>query len=271
VIRERDKLPPSRREHGMNTHRLVSTLGFVWLSACGGAPPPASPEPVADPPAPVAEPAPAAPVAAEAPPAAPAPAAPAPAPPKEPIAIFNGKDLTGWVQVLDSKWVVKDGVLSAKQDPKGRRQGESWLITEKDYTDFVLTLKYRVSKGGNSGVFLRDPVSRAERLAAKDGGAPPWEIGLEANIQDSPKTEWPTGSVYSIGTPAAHGADKPGEWNDMKIQVQGEQITVWINDKQVVDVKQTRSKKGGIGFQRHGTPEYKDKLVELKDIYVQEL
>ena len=109
------------------------------------------------------------------------------------------------------------------------------------------------------------------KLAAKDGGAPPWEIGLEANIQDSPKTEWPTGSVYSIGTPAAHGLDKPGEWNDMKIKVQGEQITVWLNDKQAVDVKQTRSKKGGIGFQRHGTPEYKDKLVELKDIYIQEL
>ena len=255
----------------MNAHFRTQAfaLGFLLLANCGGeTPPPASPEPVANPPA-APEPAPA--PEAAAPAAPPAAAAPAPAPPKDPVAIFNGKDLTGWVQVLDSKWVVKDGVLSAKQDPKGRRQGESWLITEKDYTDFVLTLKYRVSKGGNSGVFLRDPVSRADRVAAKDGGAPPWEIGLEANIQDSPKTEWPTGSVYSIGTPAAHGLDKPGEWNDMKIKVQGEQITVWLNDKQAVDVKQTRSKKGGIGFQRHGTPEYKDKLVELKDIYIQEL
>ena len=257
----------------MNAHfrKLASTLVLALLADCGGeTPPPVAPEPPASAaPAPEATP-PAKPADAAAPPAASA-AAPPTAPPKEPVALFNGKDLTGWVQVLDSKWVVKDGVLMAKQDPKGRRQGESWLITEKDYTDFILTLKFRVSKGGNSGVFLRDPVPRAERLAAKDGGAPPWEIGMEANIQDSPKTEWPSGSVYSIGTPAAHGLDKPGEWNDMKIKVQGEQVVVWLNDKQAVDVKQTRTKKGAIGFQRHGTPEYKDKLVELKDINIQEL
>lgn len=190
---------------------------------------------------------------------------------KQPVPLFNGKDLSGFVQVLDSKWVVENGVLLARQDPSGRRQGESWLITEKDYTDFELTLKFRVSKGGNSGVFLRDPVPRAERLAAPDGGPVPWEIGMEANIQDSPKTDWPTGSVYSIGTAAVHDLDRPGEWNDMKIKVQGERVTTWVNDKLAVDVTQTRTKKGGIGFQRHGTPEYTDKLVELKDISILEL
>ena len=190
---------------------------------------------------------------------------------KAPVALFNGKDLTGFVQILDSKWVVEDGVLLARQDPAGRREGESWLITEKDYTDFILTLKFKVTPGGNSGVFLRDPVPRAERLAAADGGPKPWEIGMEVNIQDSPTTDWPTGSVYSIGTAAPHGLDRPGEWNDLKIKVQADQVTVWLNDKLAVDTKQTRTQKGGIGFQRHGTPEYKDKLVELKDISIQEL
>src|SRR5712691_1310274 len=76
------------------------------------------------------------------------------------VAIFNGRDLTGWVQVLDSKWTVENGVLLARQDPKGRREGESWLFTEKDYTDFILTLQFRLTPGGNSGVFLRDPLPR---------------------------------------------------------------------------------------------------------------
>ena len=83
-----------------------------------------------------------------------------------PVALFNGKDTSGWVQVLDSKWTVEDGVLLARQDPKGRRGGESWLITEKDFTDFLLAVKFRVTAGGNSGVFLRDPIARANRLAA---------------------------------------------------------------------------------------------------------
>ena len=51
--------------------------------------------------------------------------------------LFNGKDLTGWVQVLDSDWTVEDGILKSRQDPAGRREGESWLVTEKDFRDFV--------------------------------------------------------------------------------------------------------------------------------------
>ena len=69
----------------------------------------------------------------ETPPAAAASAAAAPPTLTAPVALFNGKDTSGWVQVLDSKWTVEDGVLLARQDPKGRRDGESWLITEKDY------------------------------------------------------------------------------------------------------------------------------------------
>ena len=115
-----------------------------------------------------------------------APAVPAPTTPpalSAPVPLFNGRDTAGWVQVLDSKWTVEDGVLLARQDPKGRRDGESWLVTEKDFTDFLLAVKFRVTPGGNSGVFLRDPITRADRLSAPDGGNPgPWESGFEANI-----------------------------------------------------------------------------------------
>jgi hypothetical protein len=186
-----------------------------------------------------------------------------------PVSMFNGRDLTGWVQVLDSKWVVEDGALIARQDPKGRRQGESWLVSEKDYTDFALTLKFRVTPGGNSGVFLRDPISRADRLAAADGGPGPWEAGCEANI-NATDPEYPTGSIWSLGK-AKPGLERPGEWNDMKMVVKGDHITTSVNDQPGADVVQTRSKRGAIGFQRHGTPQYRDKVVELKDIYIQEL
>ena len=74
-----------------------------------------------------------------------APAMPPPLPSRRrpptwprPFALFNGKDTSGWVQVLDSKWLVEDGVLLARQDPAGRRGGESWLFTDKDFADFVL-------------------------------------------------------------------------------------------------------------------------------------
>jgi hypothetical protein len=188
-----------------------------------------------------------------------------------PVPLFNGKDTSGWVQVLDSKWTVEDGVLMARQDPKGRRDGESWLITEKDYTDFLLAVKFRVTPGGNSGVFLRDPKTRAERMAAADGGEPgPWEAGFEANI-NATDPEYPTGSIWAIAK-GTKGVEKAGDWNDMVVEVRGDKISTWVNGQVAVsNATQTRSKTGGIGLQRHGKPEFKDKLVEFKEITIQEL
>jgi hypothetical protein len=195
----------------------------------------------------------------EPPPAVATPAAP----------LFNGRDLTGWVQVLDSKWTVENGALVARQDPKGRREGESWLITEKDYGDFLLSLKFRVTPGGNSGVFLRDPVPRNERLRAADGGKPPWDAGFEANI-NAEEPNYPTGSIWEIakGPP---GLERPGEWNEMQVKVQGDRVWVWVNGKLAVEAVQKRSSRGAIGLQRHGTAQYRDKVVEFKDLVIQEL
>jgi|SRR6186713_1182855 hypothetical protein len=204
-------------------------------------------------------------------PEAAAPAASTPPVLSAPVPLFNGKDTSGWVQVLDSKWVVEDGVLLARQDPKGRRDGESWLITEKDYTDFLLAVKFRVTPGGNSGVFLRDPKTRAERMAAADGGEPgPWEAGVEANI-NATDPEYPTGSIWAIAK-GTKGVEKAGDWNDMVIEIRGDKISTWVNGQVAVsNATQTRTKTGGIGLQRHGKPDYKDKVVEFKEITIQEL
>jgi hypothetical protein len=207
----------------------------------------------------------------ETPAAASAAAAGAPPTLTAPVALFNGKDTSGWVQVLDSKWTVEDGILLARQDPKGRRDGESWLITEKDYADFLLQVKFRVTPGGNSGVFLRDPKTRAERMAAADGGEPgPWEAGFEANI-NATDPEYPTGSIWAIAK-GTKGVERAGDWNDMVVEVRGDKVSTWVNGQVAVsNASQTRSQKGGIGLQRHGKAEFKDKLVEFKEISIQEL
>ena len=199
------------------------------------------------------------------------PAATTPPTLSTPVHLFNGKDTSGWVQVLDSKWVVENGVLLARQDPKGRRDGESWLITEKDFTDFLLAVKFRVTAGGNSGVFLRDPIPRATRLAAADGSNPgPWESGIEANI-NATDPEYPTGSIWAVAK-GTKGVERAGDWNDMVIEVKGDKVSTWVNGQVAVsNATQTRTKTGGIGLQRHGTPAYADKLVEFQQIDIQEL
>jgi hypothetical protein len=58
----------------------------------------------------------------------------------------------------------------------------------------------------------------------------------------------------------------------MVIEVRGDKVSTWVNGQPAVSgATQTRSPKGGIGLQRHGTPAYADKLVEFKQIDIQEL
>jgi hypothetical protein len=183
--------------------------------------------------------------------------------------LWNGKDLSGWVKVLDSDWLVENGILLSRQNPAGRRDGESWLITERDYEDFVLRVEFRITPGGNSGVFLRDPVPRAQRLAAADGGVPPWDAGFEANI-NAADLNYPTGSLWEIAR-APHGLEKVGEWNELWIRVEGGRVETRVNGKLAVDAQQTRSKRGAIGLQRHGTAQYRDKVIEFRKIEIAEL
>jgi eukaryotic-like serine/threonine-protein kinase len=183
--------------------------------------------------------------------------------------LWNGRDLEGWVKVLDSDWVVEDGILLSRQDPAGRREGESWLITEKDHGDFALRVEFRVTPGGNSGVFLRDPIPRAERLQASDGGQAPWDAGFEAQI-NAEDPNYPTGSIWEIAK-APQGLHAPGSWTEMLILVRGDRVKTWVGGKPAVDARQERSTRGAIGLQRHGTPAYRDKVIEFRRVEIAEL
>ena len=95
-----------------------------------------------------------------------------------------------WVPILDSKWTVENGALISRQDPNGRREGESWLVTEKHYQDFLLNLRFRITPGGNSGVFLRDPLSTTERLNSSSWArAPPADCAANESAA-APVRNW---------------------------------------------------------------------------------
>ena len=74
------------------------------------------------------------------------------------VDLFNGKDLTGWVNVNTDPdtWSVKDGVLVCKGQPIGV------MRSEKQYENFVLVIEWRhMEAGGNSGVFLWSELIRS--------------------------------------------------------------------------------------------------------------
>src|SRR5437762_1449995 len=79
------------------------------------------------------------------------PQTPRPRPPGEDWArLFNGTDLSGWVNIGEEKWEVENGTLHGLAISKQY----GYLQTEKSYKDFQLALRFKCEADGNSGVFF---------------------------------------------------------------------------------------------------------------------
>jgi hypothetical protein len=151
-----------------------------------------------------------------------------------------------------ARWEVKDGVLYGST-PRG-----SWLVSEREYGDFVLKFEFKLGPQGNSGVGLRFPAQ----------GDPAFD-GLEIQMCDEryygTQEHGPdqlTASLYDAIAPARQ-VYKPGEWNAFEITCRGPHVTVKLNGELVQDVNlderderpkrgaplSQRPRRGHIGFQ----------------------
>jgi Domain of Unknown Function (DUF1080) len=124
-------------------------------------------------------------------------------------------------------WEVKDGVLTAK------KQRGTWLISEKEYTDFVLEFEIKLTERGNSGVALRAPMK----------GDPAFD-GMELQVADlryntAAKDSELTGGVYRAIAPTKQ-VYKPTEWNKFRVELKGEHLKVTLNGEVIQDVDLTR-------------------------------
>lgn len=146
-------------------------------------------------------------------------------------ALFDGQSLAGWRAFgggpAPTAWRVEDGAL--RFDPTSGTRGD--LIADGVYDDFELELEYRIAACGNSGVFYR---------AAEGGGRTfPWQTGPEYQVLDDchPDGKYPShtaGSLYDLYVPAADAARPAGEWNAVRIVVDGDRVEHWLNGERVV-------------------------------------
>lgn len=164
-------------------------------------------------------------------------------------ALFNGKDMTGWLEngKAPMHWTAKDGMIHF--DGKGRD-----LFGTESFTNYVVLVDWKVEKNGNSGVYLRSGNPQAE---INDGDPP-----------TRPIWNGTSGGLYPDKPPVKRAARPTGEWNHFEITVHKDTITVMLNGEKTVDAfKKDWGKKtsGTIGFQNHGTP------VWYKNIYIKKL
>lgn len=144
------------------------------------------------------------------------------------VALFNGKDLTGWKIHGTEKWYVdkESGDLICESGPD-REYG--YLATEKQFKDFELTLEFKQASDGNSGVFFRCSLDGTKISGWQAEVAPPGHD--TGGIYESYKRGW-----LIKPDAEAQKALKYGDWNTMKLRVVGDQVTTWLNGQQMIDI-----------------------------------
>lgn len=145
------------------------------------------------------------------------------------VSLFDGKTLEGWTVIGKPEgWTVKDGVIHSDGG-----KGGNWLRSAKPYKDFVLKLEWKISAGGNSGVFIR---------ANKEGA--PWVTGYEVQILDAKSDATHcSGSLYGFVAPKPRPDHTPGKWHTYEIRCQGNRIVIIADGVKRIDYDQSTSEK----------------------------
>ncbi|MCA9016347.1 MAG: DUF1080 domain-containing protein [Planctomycetaceae bacterium] len=211
-------------------------------------------------------------------------------PPEGFIALFNGKDLSGWIG-MNYHQVKGKSPLAVKQMSAEEREAllkKNWedvlkhwsvengelvndghgvyLTTAEDFGDFELLLDYKTVAKADSGIYLRGVPQVQIWDTTKEGGK--WD--RKANLGSGGLFNNKGEGKY----PLVH-ADKPfGEWNHFRIIMKGDKVTVYMNGKLVVDNKtmdnyyekdQPIYETGPIQLQTHGGE------IRFKNVFLKKL
>ena len=131
----------------------------------------------------------------------------------KPVALFNGKDLSGWTMSQPHSslvWKVEQGnLISPGEGPE--------LIGDSKFTDFQLHVEFNCGPSSNSGVYLRGR----------------YEVQIETDSVAEPPSHH-TGGVYGFLAPTPELPRKPGEWQTFDITLIGRRVTVVQNGQTVI-------------------------------------
>jgi len=167
------------------------------------------------------------------------------------VSLFDGKTLEGWVQRNGTAtYRVEDGCIVGKTT---EGSPNSFLCSEKDYTDFELKFEVKVDDQLNSGVQIRSE-SKPDFNNGRVHG-PQVEIAINGTAGYIYGEALGTGWLSEDRSNAeANAAFKKGEWNVYRVLAVGKSIKTWVNDVPVADLVDEKSGKpcGFIGLQVHG-------------------
>jgi hypothetical protein len=181
--------------------------------------------------------------------------------------LFDGKSLKGW-KLLGGKatFQAQNGMIVGTTVAN---TGNSFLATDKNYSDFILELDIKIEDtANNSGVMTRSHYDDGNgRVYGRQVEVDPSSRRWSAGIYDEARRGW----LYplTINT-AAQDVFKPDDFNHYKIECIGSEIKTWLNGKAVAYVADTIDSDGFIALQVHAIndKEHEGKKVYFKNIRI---
>ncbi len=155
------------------------------------------------------------------------------------IVLFDGTSFDGWKEYgkegISENWKLEEGAM-VFYPPTERTQGESYnLISSEQFTDFELSLEWKIAEAGNSGIFWG--------VVENDSLGQPYESGPEIQVLDNDKhpdgkngTSHQAGALYDMVSPSKDVTKPVGEWNScvIKINHKTHQGSVVLNGEEIV-------------------------------------
>lgn len=193
--------------------------------------------------------------------------------------LFNGQDLTQWRNYqqtgLKPQWQVQQGAMVLT----GKGGGD--ILTRQQYQQFELQLEWKIAEAGNSGVFVL--VDESGKYIYSH--APEIQILDNERHADNQLASHRSGSLYDMVAAPASAQKPAGQWNQLKIRLKQQQLTIWQNQQQTADIQINgpewqqllasskfanwpgfaKADRGHIGLQDHGDQ------VWFKNIKIREL
>jgi hypothetical protein len=179
--------------------------------------------------------------------------------------LFNGTNLTNWIQIGSAQWTAKDGVIIGGQDGDPKRSG--MITTKEQFKDFELELEFMIDEHGkyNSGVYLRNEPGKGGRT------------GYQVNI-GRPAAEEYIGIYTDKWLAKGDEKDlfrKKLDWNKLLIYAKGGHIKVHLNGTEIVNFidpapPERYLQPGVIGFQTYGAEGHAG-WVKFRNVKIREL
>jgi hypothetical protein len=185
--------------------------------------------------------------------------------------LFNGKNLEGWKTLNgDAKYYTENNEIIGVSKTE---TANSFLVTDKEYTNFVLEYEMKMDEGLNSGVQVRshsletfkDGKVHGPQIECEDT-----DRGWAGGLYDESRKGWRYPLEYN---PSAKKAYIKGKWNKFKVVCFNNQILTWLNGIACANLIEDEIETGFIGLQVHSIGknlEMNGKLVHWRSIRLRE-